>query len=144
VARADQAFPSPQQRGIRNVALTTALLFGSQFGAAAAVLKQTLEAGPPEPDATAPVLLAWAYFETGRAADAASLIRTTPAPSLNGADALLSFSFPRLYYLRAEEALKQGRREEARADYRLFLTVSGPDPLMWGEEQKARAALGGA
>jgi tetratricopeptide (TPR) repeat protein len=143
VARAGQAFPNPQQRAVRNVALTAALLFSRQFEDAATLLKQTLEAGPPEPDATAPVLLAWAYLETGRAADALPLIRTTPAPSLNGADALLSFSFPRLYYLRAEEAVRQGKRDEARADYKLFLTLSGPDPLMWGDEQKARAALGG-
>lgn len=144
VARADQAFPNPQQRAIRNVALTAALLFGRQYEAAATALQQVLEAGPPEPDATAPVLVAWTYLETGRAADAMPLLKSIPAPSLNGADALLSFSFPRLYYLRGEEALKQGRRDEARADYRLFLTLSGPDPLMWGEEQKARAVLGGS
>ncbi len=143
-ARAGQAFPNPQQGALRNVALTAALLFARQYQDASALLKEAVEAGPPEPDATAPVLLAWTWLETGRAAAAAPLLKITPAPSLTGADALLSFSFPRLYYLRGEEAEKLGKREEARADYRLFLQLSGPDPLMWGEEQKARAALAGS
>lgn len=141
IARVAQAFPNPQQAAIRNVALTTALMFSRQFQTAAEVLQRSVEAGPPEPDATAPVLLAWAYLETGRAAQAAPLLKSTPVPSLNGADALLSFSFPRLYYLRGEEALRQAKRDEARTDFRLFLQLSGPDPLMWGEEQKAKAAL---
>jgi tetratricopeptide (TPR) repeat protein/TolB-like protein len=139
--RAGQAFPNPQQSAIRNVVLTAALLLGRQYQAASALLKPVVEGGPPEADATAPVLLAWAYLETGRAGLALPLLKSTPAPSLNGPDALLSFSFPRLYYLRGEEAAKQGKRDEARADYRLFLQLSGPDPLMWGEEQKARAGL---
>jgi len=101
------------------------------------------EAGQ-EPDAIAPVLLAWTYLETGRAPAAAPLLKTIPAPSLNGADALMSFSFPRFYYLRGEEAAREGKTSAAQADYRLFLKLSGPDPLKWGEEQKARAAVGGS
>ncbi len=142
-ARAEQAFPDPRQAGVRNVALTAALLLNRQFDAATGPLKQSLEASPTEPDATPPVLLAWTYVETNRAAAAEPLLKVTPAPSLNGADALLSFSFPRLFYLRAEQAARQGKRDEARSNYKLFLTLSGPDPLLWGEEQKARAALGG-
>ena len=144
IERAAQAFPNPQQAPIRGAALTTALLLNRQFDTVAAQLQQTIAAGPPEPDATAPVLLAWSYLETGRAAAAAPLLKTNPAPSLNGADALLTLSFPRIYYLRAEEAARDGKRAEARANYRLFLTLSGPDPLTWGEEQKAKAALGGS
>jgi tetratricopeptide (TPR) repeat protein/TolB-like protein len=140
-ARAGRAFPNPQQAAVRGVALTAALLFARQYKDASEVLRQAFDAGPPEADATAPVLLAWTYLESGRPADAVPLLKSTPAPSLNGPDALLSFSFPRLYYLRGEEAARQGKRDEARADYRLFLQLSGPDPLMWGEEHKARAGL---
>jgi tetratricopeptide (TPR) repeat protein len=142
-ARAEQAFPDPRQASVRNVALTAALLLDRQFDAASGPLQQSLEASQPEPDATAPVLLAWTYLETNRDAAAGPFLKVTPVPSLNGADALLSFSFPRLFYLRAEEATRLGKRDEARSDYKLFLTLSGPDPLLWGEEQKARAALGG-
>jgi len=142
-ARAEQTFPGPRAAGVRNVALSAALLLNKHFEAAAVVLQQAFESGPPEPDATAPVLLAWSDLESGRADAAAPLLQVVPTPSLNGADALLSFSFPRFYYLRGELAAKQGRRDQALQDYRLFLTLSGPDPLMWGEEQKARTAAGG-
>jgi hypothetical protein len=34
-------------------------------------------------------------------------------------------------------AEKQGKPDEARANYQLFRQLSGPDPLVWGEEQRA-------
>jgi len=139
--RAEQTFPNPQQGGMRSLALTSSLLFAKEYGAAAALLKQAYENGPSAADQAAPVLLAWTYMETGRATDAARLLKTTPTPSANGSDAFLSFSFPRIEFLRGEQAALEGKRDEARAHYRLFLQLSGPDPLMWGEEQKARAGL---
>jgi hypothetical protein len=36
---------------------------------------------------------------------------------------------------------KQGRREEARTHYGLFLRYSGDLPMVFGEEQRAREAL---
>ena len=50
------------------------------------------------------------------------------------------FYFPRIYYLRGELAEKQGKPSEARANYRLFEQLSGPDPLIWGEEPRASRA----
>jgi hypothetical protein len=50
------------------------------------------------------------------------------------------FYFPRIYYLRGLLAEKEGKPDEARANYRLFRQLSGPDPLIWGEEQRALRA----
>lgn len=139
--RAAEAFPNPQQSAMRSVALTAALLLAGDFQPASDVLRRSMEAGTPQLEETAPVLLAWTYLETNRAAAAEPLLKVTPVPSFNGADAFLGFSFPRLCYLRGEEAAKRGQASEARADYRVFLQLSGPDPLRWGEEAKAKAGL---
>ena len=63
----------------------------------------------------------------------------TPEADLAGPGPLVSLYFPRIYYLRALEAERDGKPEVARANYRLFLTLSGSDPLIWGEETKAQA-----
>jgi len=44
--------------------------------------------------------------------------------------------------LRAEVLARQGRNDDAGGNYRLFLTLSGPDPQMFGEEARARQAPG--
>ena len=139
--RAERVFPAGQQAGVRNVSLTAALLLAGEFAPAADLLQHAVEAGGPQPEETSTVLLAWADIEAGRAQAAAPFLKVTPAPAFTGPDAFLSFSFPRLFYLRGEEAARQGKRDEARANYRLFLQLSGPDPLKWGEEAKAKAAL---
>jgi len=54
---------------------------------------------------------------------------------------MLSFYFPRVYYLRGLEAEKEGKADDARTNYRLFLQLSGPDAMIWGEEKRARAGL---
>jgi hypothetical protein len=46
--------------------------------------------------------------------------------------------FPRIFYLRAVAAEKQGKPGEARENRRIFKALSGPDPLLWGEELKAQ------
>ena len=48
---------------------------------------------------------------------------------------------PRLFYLRGLLAEKEGRRDAARGEYQKFLKLSGPDPLIWGEEKKAQEAV---
>ena len=73
----------------------------------------------------APVLLAWAYAESGRPREAAPLLQPNPIPQPNALNPFASLWFPRLFYLRG--------------DYRAFLALSGSQPLIWGEEQKARA-----
>ncbi|MGD0201515.1 MAG: hypothetical protein ABSD27_12255, partial [Bryobacteraceae bacterium] len=56
---------------------------------------------------------------------------------------LLALVFPRIFYLRGALAEKQGRLEAARRNYRLFLQYSGDLPVIFGEAQRARAALAG-
>ena len=141
MARAAQQFPAPPQAGIRDFSLAYALLVSREFAAALPVLKQMWENGAPGADEGLPVMLAWCYLETGNAKDAAALLRSNPIPSSNVFTPYTSFYLPRLFFLRARLAEKDGRRDEARAQYRRFMELSGPDALAWGEEQKARAAL---
>ena len=64
-----------------------------------------------------------------------------PVPNPAGPGPFAPFYMPRLFYLRGAAAAKEGKREEARSNYQLFLKLSGENPLVWGEEQKAQAAI---
>ncbi len=136
--RGAAGLPNPAAATVRDTLVSTALLIEKQFAAASPVLKQLYDNPATVSDPAVPVALAWTLVETGRTAEAASLLRWNPIPPNNGPGPLMSVYFPRFYYLRA---LAAGNTDQARADYRLFLQLSGPDPLLWGEEQKARAAL---
>jgi hypothetical protein len=119
------------------LALAYALLVAKEFQPASQALKQIYEsAGQADAQGALPVLLAWTYLETGRDKEAAPLLRLNPIPAAAGTDPLLSFYFPRIYYLRGLAAFRAGKRDEAAANYQLFRKLSGPDPLLWGEEQK--------
>jgi hypothetical protein len=120
-----------------DLALAYALLLGNQFQPASAALKQIYDSGEQADGEGLPVLLAWAYLESGRDSDAAPLLRINPVPSPSGTGPFLTFYFPRIFYLRGLAADKAGKRDEAAADYQLFRKLSGSDPLVWGEESKA-------
>lgn len=136
-ARAERELP--QSNG-RDAALAYALILNREFEAAAPILKQLYEHGGPASDDTVRILLGWALLETGHATEAPPLLGLNPIPQLNGPGPLVSFYFPRVFYLRALAAAKDSHADTARANDRLFLQLSGPDPLLWGEEQKAQAA----
>ncbi len=139
-ARAEKLAPRPEQARVRNFMLGQVLLLGKQFDAALPVLRRAYEnAEPTEPEL--PVLLAWAYLETGQPADAAPLLEHNPIPAPNGIDAFSACWFPRLFFLRGQAAEKQGRTDAARANYKLFLELSGDAPFQWGEEERAKAGL---
>jgi tetratricopeptide (TPR) repeat protein len=140
VSRAAQIFPSPAQSGIRNFALAYALLVSREFAAAQPYLKQMWDSGAML-DEGLPVMLAWSYLQTGNVKEAAALLRANPIPPATGLTPYTGFYLPRLFYLRAQLAEKEGRREDAREQYRKFLDLSGLEGLAWGEEKKARAAL---
>jgi len=135
-ARAERIFANPTGR---EAALSYALLLNREFDAAVPVLKQIQDHTSPASDDMFRVLLAWSEMEAGKPLDA-SLLQLNPVPPLTGTGPLVSLYFPRIFYLRAVAASKEGKADVARANYRLFLQLSGPDPLMWGEEQKARSA----
>jgi Flp pilus assembly protein TadD len=140
VARAEQKFSGGGQAAIKDLALACALLLNRQFQPAQLLLQQMWDNGTPATDEGLPVLLAWADLESDRTGEAAPLLRFNPALNASGLGPFTPFYLPRLLYLRGLAAEKEGKRDEARANYGLFLKLSGPDPLMWGEEQKAQAA----
>ena len=127
-ARAGRLAPNPAQATIRNTALAYALLLAKQYQAAAPVLEQLYDQSQSVGEGV-PVLLAWTYLETGRAAEAAALLRFNPIPPTTGLGPFLSFYFPRFYYLRGAAAERLGKSAEARDNYALFQKLSGPDPL---------------
>jgi tetratricopeptide (TPR) repeat protein len=138
VVRAERQFPGPAQSAIKNFALAYALLVNQQFQPALLLFRQMWEDGSPTADEGLPVMLAWCYLETGRVKEAAPLLASNPLPSANGLTPYTGFYLPRLLYLRGLLAEKEGRACEARAYYDKFLALSGPDPLLWGEEKKVR------
>ena len=77
-------------------------------------------------------------LETGKTKEAAALLRSNPVPSSGGLTPYTGFYIPRLLYLRGLLAEKEGRAADARSAYEKFLAISGPDPLFWGEEKRAR------
>jgi len=139
-ARANQNFSQAGMASVKDLALAYALLAGRDFDAALPVLKQLWDSGAPAPDGL-PVMLAWSYLETGNLTEAAALLKPNPIPPPTGFTVYTSFYMPRLFYLRGVLAERQGRHNEARAQFRKFLDLSGSGALVWGEEAKARAAL---
>jgi len=127
-ARAGRLAPNPAQATIRNTVLAYALLLAKQYQAAAPVLEQLYGEGRSAGEGV-PVLLAWAYLETGRAAEAAALLRFNPIPPAAGLEPFMSFYFPRFFYLRGAAAERLGKSAEARDNYALFQKLSGPDRL---------------
>lgn len=141
MARAQQILPQPAQERTRKVMLAYALLLHREFQAAEPVLSDLFQHTPPDPSENLPVLLAWARVESGYPEAAAGLVERNPVPNPTP-EIFGALAFPRLLFLRAAVLEKQGRREEASANYRLFLTLSGPDASAFGEEAQARKAIG--
>lgn len=141
-ARAEKLAPRPEQARTRDFALAQALLLDKRFDAALPVLRQAYENAAPT-DPGLPVLLSWAYLATGQTAAAAPLVARDPIPQPTGIDAFAAGWFPRVFFLRAQAAEKQGQPNVARANYQLFLDLSGDAPFEWGEEAIARAGLQG-
>ena len=140
-ARAQKLLPGPAQEKNRNMMLAYALLLQKEFPAAAPVLADLYQHSAPDPQEILPVLVAWAQVETGRFEDAGRLLQRNPVPNITP-EMFGTLAFPRLLFLRAAVLDRQGRHEDALAGYRLFLALSGPDAQAFGEEARARQALG--
>jgi Flp pilus assembly protein TadD len=139
--RADVLAPTAALAAVKDIALAYALLLDKQAGPTAEVLKRMYEAGAGPSQEGAPVLLAWSYLALGKTQEAAPLLELNPTPPITGVSAFTSLYFPRLYFLRGEVARQQGKADGAKADYKLFLQLSGDQPFQWGEEKKAKAAI---
>lgn len=87
--------PSPLLKGSH-------LLTAGKFADAVTPLEQAWRAIRPDQSSPIPVLLAWAYLETGRAKEARELLMNWPIPrSGAGVDGFLEFlTFPRVLELR--------------------------------------------
>lgn len=140
-ARAAQLLPGSDKERLRKIVLAYALVMHKEFQAAEPILSDLYQHSAPEPQEILPVLLAWTKVQTGHFEQAAPLVEHNPIPSTTG-DIFTSLAYPRLFYLRGAVLEKQGRRDEAAKNYRLFLTLSGPDAQVFGEETRARQALG--
>ncbi len=140
-SRAARVFPNAPEGSLQDAVLGYALLLEKDFPAAAAALSRYAGLSLASPDPVPAMALAWARLESGKIEPAAQTLRWNPVPSSTGPGSFAAFYFPRIFYLRGLLAQKQGRTGEARANYRLFLQLSGPDPLQWGEEARAQAAL---
>jgi tetratricopeptide (TPR) repeat protein len=137
-ARVKALLPNPAQEPVADLALVDALLFAKDYGEALPVLKSMYDSGNSSAGEGLPVLLAWAYVETGHIPEAAELLRFNPPLADSGITWATSLYFPRIFYLRAVVAEKQGKPDIARENWRIFHAVSGPDPLFWGEEQQGK------
>jgi hypothetical protein len=139
LAAAAMLLAQPSARGVlaaippeqRDLVLAYALLADKEFVEAAKVLEPIYEHTAVTSEEALPVLLAWAYLETGKAKEAAGLLRFNPIPSPGGVRPLSAFEFPRLFYLRGRVAAKAGNPEEAQSYYQLFDKLSGDEPLIW-------------
>jgi tetratricopeptide (TPR) repeat protein len=125
-ARARKLAPNPAMGAVGTVALTDALLLSKEFPAALPLLKAMYDNGNAAVDEGLPVLLAWACVETGQFSEAANLLRSNPPLSNAGLNWSTPLYFPRIFYLRAVVAEKQGKAQEASENRRIFEALSGP------------------
>jgi tetratricopeptide (TPR) repeat protein len=135
---ADAAFPETAQTVLKDYARAYALLFAKSFQPAVQVLEEIYGRPTSDLDDGLGVLLAWAYEETGQWQKAEPLLRLNPLPQAPGLATFSSLYFPRLFFLRGALLAQQGQRSEAVRNYRLFVTLSGADGEIWGEERRAR------
>lgn len=118
------------------------LLFARKYALALPLLESTYRETSPSLDGQIRPLLAWAYIETGRVADARPLLALYPIPVTTGSDPLFaSLIFPRFLYMRAVSLEKEGKRDEAKRSYQLYLKYAGDVPDIFGDEAKAHHSL---
>jgi tetratricopeptide (TPR) repeat protein len=120
-----------------------ALLFAGKFSEATPLLELLYRETNPLEDAQIRTLLAWAYVEAGRAAQADRLLRIYPIPLSSGEPMFASMIFPRYLFLRGTVLEKQGKRADAKRSYELFLKYAGDVPDVFGDQAAARRNLGG-
>lgn len=135
--RAQRAFAGPGEQLVRETALAYALLLGGHHNAAVGILRDLLARTSPEPSEALPVMLAWALLESGQQAD--QWLARWPVPP-SGLEPFACLVFPRVVYLHARALENQGRRQEARDLYRLFLDLAGERKLAPSERQRAESA----
>ena len=118
-----------------------ALLFARRYSEALPLLETIYRETDPRRDGQIRTLLAWAYVETNRVADAAPLVATYPIPLSSGEPLFADLIFPRFLFVRGVVLEQQGKRAEAKAAYQLFLKYSGDVPDIFADEARVRKSL---
>lgn len=118
-----------------------ALLFQRNFEQALPLLEAAYHESSPTTDGQIRTLLAWADIETGNLKNAEPLLRLYPMPLASPDTIFASLIFPRVFYLKGAVLASQGKREEARRNFQLYLKFAGDVPDIFGDEEKARKAL---
>ncbi|MFN3324683.1 MAG: tetratricopeptide repeat protein [Bryobacteraceae bacterium] len=139
--RAEREFPDPGQSTMKQYALAYALLLHQHFREASLVLREILEQTTPFTAGQLNALLAWALIESDQVAEARSYLETWPIPEAQGEPTFSSLVLPRLFYLRGVLLESEGRAEESRQSFALFLKLAGEKPTIFGDRERARAAL---
>ena len=129
---------SPRQR---ELAVACKFLLQSDFASAVAPLERLYAGWEPGADPAIPVLLAWAYQETGHPERAAPLVEFYPIPRNAGLSPAAALWFPRYFYVRGAVLASRGKAAEAQRAWRTFLDLSGPDDDIWRLRSRAREAL---
>lgn len=125
---------------IRESVLGYALLLWKHYREAVPLLREMGRRTPLSPGEPFPVLLAWALLESGQ--DPGSLLSRWPLPRVQIEQPLPGLVYPRVIFLRGWWIETQGRHDEARNLYRLFLSYAGDRASAFGERRRAEAALG--
>ena len=130
----------PEPSSSSKLADAYALLFQRKYAQAVPLLEAVYHATNPSNDGEIRTLLAWAYIETGNLKDAAPLLRLYPIPLAPRDTIFASLIFPRFFYLKGAVLANQGKSEEAKRNYELYLKFTGDLPDIFGDEQQARKA----
>ena len=130
--RAANAFPAPPQAGLRRMALAYGLLSSHEFAAAVEPLRQIYDTSQPSSPDWPGVPLASALIGTSQVERVTPLLSGYQAPNPAAQGPLGSLVFPRVLEVRATLAGRQGRRDEAQADLKLFSKYGGGDgTVLW-------------
>jgi tetratricopeptide (TPR) repeat protein len=126
------------------MAYVYALVFARKYAEAVGPLETIYRETNPATDGQIRTLLAWAYVEAGRVAEARKLVQLYPLPLSAGDPVFASLIFPRFLYLRGVVLQNEGKRSKARQSYELFLKYAGDVPDVFGDEAMAQRFLGGS
>jgi Flp pilus assembly protein TadD len=120
-----------------------ALVLARKYAEATPLLEDLYRQTDPSRDGQIRTMLAWAYVETHRIADADRLLRVYPFPFSSGDSIFASLIFPRYIFLRGVVYERQGKRADAKSAYQLYLKYAADVPDIFGDEATARKNLSG-
>ncbi len=116
------------------VANAFGLMLSRKYAEALPLIEKIYRETNPSFDGQVRTLLAWAYVENGRTADAKQLVALYPIPLSAGDPLFASLIFPRFLFLR-------GAALQSKPSYELYLKYVGDVPDVFGEDVLARKNL---